>query len=239
MTTSQSTLEAIEPFRIDVPQADLDDLSARLAATRWPGEVAKAGTAYGMPLEVVQRLARRWQDGYDWRAQEARLNEIPQFSTDIDGTSVHFLHVRSPEPDARPLLLLHGWPGSVVEFLGLIGPLTDPRGHGLDPSVAFDVVVPSLPGYGFSGPTTETGWDSARMARAFATLMGRLGGQRWGMSGGGAGALVARGPGRQRWAPALPPPPAGLGPRPPRPGRGGGTSPPTLAAPGVQAHRAG
>ncbi|HEY2521879.1 MAG TPA: epoxide hydrolase [Streptosporangiaceae bacterium] len=188
MTTSES----IEAFRIGIPQSDLDDLSARLAAARWPGEVSKAGTAYGMPLEVVQRLAERWRSGYDWRAHEARLNEFPQFTTVIDGQNVHFLHVRSPEPDARPLLLLHGWPGSVVEFLGLIGPLTDPRAHGADPSRAFHLVVPSLPGYGFSGPTTEPGWDSARMARAFATLMTRLGYQRWGMSGGDAGALVGR-----------------------------------------------
>src|ERR1700753_4055185 len=130
MTTSQSTLEAIEPFRIDVPQADLDDLSARLAATRWPGEVAKAGTAYGMPLDVVQRLAQRWRTGYDWRAHEARLNEIPQFTTVIDGQKIHFLHVRSPEPGARPLLLLHGWPGSGGGLLRLIGPLTDPRAPG-------------------------------------------------------------------------------------------------------------
>ncbi|HEX3751387.1 MAG TPA: epoxide hydrolase [Streptosporangiaceae bacterium] len=192
MNSSQSISEAIEPFRIDVPPEDLDDLSARLAASRWPGEVAKAGTAYGMPLDVVQRLAERWRAGYDWRAHEARLNEIPQFTTVIDGQNIHFLHVRSPEPAARPLLLLHGWPGSVVEFLGLIGPLTDPRAHGADPAVAFDVVVPSLPGYGFSGPTTETGWDSARMARAFATLMTRLGYQRWGVTGGDAGALVGR-----------------------------------------------
>jgi pimeloyl-ACP methyl ester carboxylesterase len=188
MTTSES----IEAFRIGIPQSDLDDLSARLAATRWPGEVSRAGTAYGMPLEVVQRLAGRWRSGYDWRAQEARLNEFPQFTTVIDGQNVHFLHVRSPEPDARPLLLLHGWPGSVVEFLGLIGPLTDPRAHGADPSRAFHLVVPSLPGYGFSGPTTEPGWDSARMARAFATLMTRLGYQRWGAAGGDAGALVGR-----------------------------------------------
>ena len=192
MTTSQSISPAVQPFRIDVPQADLDDLSARLAAARWPGEVAKAGTAYGMPLEVVQRLTERWSAGYDWRAHEARLNEIPQFTTVIDGQNIHFLHVRSPEPGARPLLLLHGWPGSVVEFLGLIGPLTDPRAHGADPAVAFDVVVPSLPGYGFSGPTTETGWDSARMARAFATLMPRLGYERWGVAGGDSGALVGR-----------------------------------------------
>lgn len=194
MTTSQSTTtsKSIEPFRIDVPQADLDDLSARLAATRWPGEVNGAGTSYGMPLAVVQRLAEQWRTGYDWRAHEAELNEIPQFTTVIDGQTIHFLHVRSPEPGARPLLLLHGWPGSVVEFLGLIGPLTDPRAHGADPALAFDVVVPSLPGYGFSGPVTEPGWDSARMARAFATLMKTLGYERWGMAGGDIGALVGR-----------------------------------------------
>ena len=194
MTTSQNTTtsQSIEPFRIDVPQAELDELSARLAATRWPGEVTGAGTSYGMPLAVVQQLAERWRSGYDWHAHEAELNEIPQFTTVIDGQLIHFLHVRSPEPGARPLLLLHGWPGSVVEFLGLIGPLTDPRAHGADPAVAFDVVVPSLPGYGFSGPTTEPGWDSARMARAFATLMKTLGYEQWGMAGGDIGALVGR-----------------------------------------------
>jgi pimeloyl-ACP methyl ester carboxylesterase len=191
MTTSQNTTTSpsIEPFRIDVPQAEL---AARLAATRWPGEVTGAGTSYGMPLAVVQRLAERWRSGYDWRAHEAELNEIPQFTTVIDGQPIHFLHVRSPEPGARPLLLLHGWPGSVVEFLGLIGPLTDPRAHGTDPSIAFDVVVPSLPGYGFSVPVTEPGWDSARMARAFATLMARLGYGQWGAAGGDIGALVGR-----------------------------------------------
>jgi pimeloyl-ACP methyl ester carboxylesterase len=182
----------IKPFRIDVPQADLDDLAARLARIRWPDEVTGAGTDHGMPLAIVKRLAQRWRTGYDWRAHEARLNEIPQFTTTIDGQNIHFLHVRSAEPDAMPLLLLHGWPGSIVEFLGMIGPLTDPRAHGGDPSRAFDVVVPSLPGYGFSGPTTEPGWDSARMARAFAELMTRLGYDRWGVSGGDAGALVGR-----------------------------------------------
>ena len=188
MTTS----EQIIPFRIDIPQADLDDLAARLAATRWPDEVTGAGTDYGMPLGVVRRLAERWRTGYDWRAHEARLNEFPQFTTTIDGQNIHFLHVRSAEPGALPLLLLHGWPGSVVEFGGMIGPLTDPRKHGGDPSRAFHVVVPSLPGYGFSGPTTERGWDSARMARAFAVLMSRLGYDRWGAAGGDAGALVGR-----------------------------------------------
>jgi epoxide hydrolase len=182
----------IRPFRIDVPQAELDDLAARLGSTRWPDEVAGAGTDYGMPLAVVKRLAERWRTGYDWRAHETRLNEIPQFTTTVDGQNIHFLHVRSAEPDATPLLLLHGWPGSVLEFLGMIGPLTDPRAHGGDPSRAFHVVVPSLPGYGFSGPTTEPGWDSARMARALAELMERMGYQRWGVSGGDAGALVGR-----------------------------------------------
>jgi epoxide hydrolase len=188
MTTSQQ----ITPFRIDIPQADLDDLAARLAATRWPDEVTGAGTSYGMPLAVVKRLAERWHSGYDWRAHEARLNEFPQYMTAIDGQDIHFLHVRSAEPGAVPLLLLHGWPGSVLEFAAMIGPLTDPRAHGGDPARAFHVVVPSLPGYGFSGPTTEPGWDSARMARAFAALMARLGYERWGAVGGDAGALVGR-----------------------------------------------
>lgn len=188
MTTSPD----VQPFRIDIPQRDLDDLASRLSATRWPDELNGAGTDYGMPLGVVRRLAEHWRTSYDWRGHEARLNEIPQFTTTIDGQNIHFLHVRSAEPDALPLLLLHGWPGSVVEFLGMIGPLTDPRAHGADPSRAFHVVVPSLPGYGFSGAPTEPGWDSARMARAFATLMERLGYERWGAAGGDAGALVGR-----------------------------------------------
>jgi pimeloyl-ACP methyl ester carboxylesterase len=172
----------ITPFRIDVPQADLDDLAARLDAARWPNELTDTGADYGMPLAVVRRLAQRWRDGYDWRAHEARLNEFPQFTTTIDGQNIHFLHVRSANPDAVPLLLLHGWPGSVLEFVTVIGPLSD----------AFHLVVPSLPGYGFSGPTTEAGWDSARMAAAFATLMNRLGYERWGAAGGDAGALIGR-----------------------------------------------
>jgi pimeloyl-ACP methyl ester carboxylesterase len=187
-----TTTSEITPFRIEIPQRDLDDLAARLAGTRWPDEVTGAGTDYGMPLGVVKRLAERWQSGYDWRAHEARLNEVPQYTTVIDGQPIHFLHVRSAEPGALPLLLLHGWPGSVVEFLGMIGPLTDPRAYGGDPSRAFDVVIPSLPGYGFSSPTTERGWDSARIAKAFAVLMSRLGYDRWGAAGGDAGALVGR-----------------------------------------------
>jgi epoxide hydrolase len=187
-----TTNTEIKPFRIDIPQSDVDDIAVRLAAARWPNEVAEAGTDYGMPLGVVQRLAQRWSNGYDWRAHEARLNEFPQYTTTIDGQNIHFLHVRSHEPGAVPLLLLHGWPGSVAEFLAMIGPLTDPRAHGGDPTRAFHVVAPSLPGYGFSGPTTERGWDSARMAKAFASLMDRLGYERWGAAGGDAGALVGR-----------------------------------------------
>jgi pimeloyl-ACP methyl ester carboxylesterase len=145
-----------------------------------------------MPVAAVRRFADRWTDGFDWRAQEARLNALPQFTTTIDGQTIHFVHVRAAESGAMPVLLLHGWPGSVVEFLGVIGPLTDPRAYGGDSASAFDVVIPSLPGYGFSGPTTEPGWDSARMARAFASLMDRLGYDRWGVAGGDAGALVAR-----------------------------------------------
>ena len=187
-----TTPAEIKPFRIGIPESDLGGLAARLAATRWPDELTGAGTDYGMPLGVVQRLAERWRTGYDWRAHEAQLNQIPQYTTTIDGQNIHFLHVRSEEPAAVPLLLLHGWPGSVLEFAGMIGPLTDPRAHGGDPSRAFHVVVPSLPGYGFSGPTTEPGWDSTRMAKAFAELMSRLGYARWGAAGGDAGALVGR-----------------------------------------------
>jgi pimeloyl-ACP methyl ester carboxylesterase len=190
--TGMTTPAQIEPFRIDIPRRDLDDLGARLAATRWPDEVAGAGTGYGMPLGTTRRLAEHWRSSYDWPAHEARLNEFPQYRTTIDGQTIHFLHVRSAEPDALPLLLLHGWPGSVLEFAGMIGPLTDPKAHGGDPSHAFHVVVPSLPGYGFSGPTAAPGWDSSRMARAFGTLMDRLGYQRWGAVGGDTGALVGR-----------------------------------------------
>jgi pimeloyl-ACP methyl ester carboxylesterase len=189
--TEISTSE-IKPFRIDIPQDQIDDLRDRLAATRWPDELPGTGTAYGMPVAAVRRLCEYWRTSFDWRVPEARLNEIPQYTTVIDGQRVHFLHVRSPHPDAVPLLLAHGWPGSVVEFRNMIGPLTDPVAHGGEPGQAFHVVVPSLPGYGFSGPTNDTGWDSARMARAFAELMSRLGYARYGAVGGDSGALVVR-----------------------------------------------
>ena len=181
----------IEEFRVDVPQADVDDLAVRLARTRWPSALPGAEWERGVPVGYLRELAAYWRDGFDWRAQEARLNSYPQYTTRIDGQRIHFLHVKSLEPDATPLLLIHGWPGSVVEFLNVIGPLSDPRGHGLDPALAFDLVIPSLPGFGFSGPVTGPGWGSRRIATAFATLMRRLGYERYGAQGGDFGAFVA------------------------------------------------
>ncbi|MFG1639196.1 epoxide hydrolase family protein [Amycolatopsis sp. NPDC049252] len=182
----------ITPFRIDVPQADLDDLRTRLANTRWPDQPAGAGWRLGAPVDYVRELAEYWRVGFDWRAQEARLNAFPQFTTTIDGTNVHFLHVESPELAATPVLLTHGWPGSIVEFLDVIGPLTDPRAYGGDPADALHVVVPSIPGYGFSGPTPVPDWGPDRIARAFADLMSRLGYERFGAHGGDWGAIISR-----------------------------------------------
>jgi pimeloyl-ACP methyl ester carboxylesterase len=181
----------IRTFNIDVPQADLDDLRERLANTRWPVEVPGVGWTRGVPVDYLKGLAEYWRTGYDWRVHEKQLNDIPQFTTEIDGQDIHFLHVRSPEADALPLLVNHGWPGSVAEFLKIIGPLTDPRSHGGDPADAFHLVIPSMPGFGFSGPTTSPGWGSKRMATAFAELMTRLGYERYGAQGGDFGALVA------------------------------------------------
>jgi epoxide hydrolase len=191
MTTTDRTDTTIWPFRIDIPQADLDDLRDRLHRTRWPDELPDSGWTRGVPLGYLQGLVGYWADGYDWRKQEARLNELPQFTTTIDGANVHFLHVRSPEPDALPLVLTHGWPGSIVEFLKVIGPLTDPRAHGGDPADAFDLVIPSLPGHGFSGPTHQAGWSTGRTAAAWAQLMARLGYDRYGAQGGDWGAFVS------------------------------------------------
>jgi pimeloyl-ACP methyl ester carboxylesterase len=181
---------AIHPFRVEIPQADLDDLYDRLARTRWPDELAGVGWSRGVPLAYLQDLAGYWRDGYDWRAHEARLNQLPQFTTEIDGQRIHFLHVRSPEPDALPLIVTHGYPGSVVEFLDLVGPLTDPRAHGGDPADAFHLVAPSLPGYGFSTPVREPGWAMGRTSRAWVELMARLGYDRYGGQGGDIGAGV-------------------------------------------------
>ncbi|SDQ70388.1 epoxide hydrolase family protein [Thermostaphylospora chromogena] len=182
----------IRPFRIDIPQEQLDDLRERLARVRFPDEAPGGGWEMGVPVGYLADLVRYWATGYDWREYEAKINAFPQFTTTIDGQNVHFLHVRSPEPGAIPLLLTHGWPGSIVEFLDVIGPLTDPRAHGGDPADAFHVVIPSIPGYGFSGPTTERGWNLRRIARAWDTLMGRLGYTRYGAQGGDWGSGISR-----------------------------------------------
>jgi pimeloyl-ACP methyl ester carboxylesterase len=186
MTTTDVT-----SFRVEVPQADLDDLHERLVRTRWPDELPGVGWDLGVPLDYLKGLTEYWATTYDWRSQEAALNELAQFTTIIDDQNVHFLHVRSPEPEALPLLITHGWPGSIVEFLDIIGPLTDPAAHGGDAADAFHIIAPSIPGFGFSGPTHETGWDTARVARAWATLMSRLGYERYGAQGGDTGALVS------------------------------------------------
>lgn len=178
-------------FRIDVPQSDLDEMRRRAGAARWPSEIEGAGWERGVPLEYLRELARYWSTEYDWRRAEQELNSYPQFTTRIDGADVHFLHVRSPEPDALPLLLTHGWPGSVVEFLDVIGPLTDPAAHGGDPADAFHVVIPSPPGYGFSGPAGTAGWDVTRVARAWASLMSRLGYDRYVAQGGDWGQPIS------------------------------------------------
>jgi pimeloyl-ACP methyl ester carboxylesterase len=182
---------SIQPFSINIAQAELDDLNDRLARTRWPDELPGVGWSRGVPLAYLKELAEYWRASYDWRAQEAQLNAFPQFVTQIDGQNIHFLHVRSPEADAMPLLLIHGWPGSVVEFIELIGPLTNPRAHGGDPADAFHVVIPSVPGHGFSGPISAPGWTDSRIAAALAELMARLGYQRYGAQGGDIGAFIA------------------------------------------------
>ena len=200
----------ITPFRVEVAQADLDDLNGRLARTRWPDELPGAGWDLGIPLARVQELAAWWREKFDWRAQEAALNQYPQYTTEIDGQNVHFLHVRSANPDALPLVLTHGWPGSVLEFLDMIEPL----------SADFHLVIPSIPGFGFSGPTHAKGWDIHRVARAWAVLMERLGYQRYGAHGGDWGSSISRALGAA--APAnvagvhltylVTPPPVGDGP---------------------------
>ena len=182
----------IRPFRVEVPQADLDDLHERLARTRWPRSLPAASWARGVPLDYLQALAGYWADGFDWRAQEAALNELPQSIATIDGQDLHLLHVPSLEPDALPLLVLHGWPSSPVEFLRVIGPLTDPRAYGGDPADACHLVVPSLPGYGFSTPLREEGWGNLfRVAQALAALMTGLGYERYAVHGTDVGSGVA------------------------------------------------
>ncbi|MCY0920773.1 MULTISPECIES: epoxide hydrolase family protein [unclassified Streptomyces] len=190
--------QGFREFRLDVGEGELDDLRRRLERVRWPDELSGVGWAYGMPLSEVKELVRYWREEYDWRAAEARINGWAQYTTEIDGAAVHFAHLRSPEPHATPLLMTHGWPGSFVEFQRVAGPLTDPRAHGGDPADAFHLVLPHIPGFALSGPTTEPGWEFQRVARAFGTLMERLGYERYGVQGGDWGAAVSRELGRVR-----------------------------------------
>lgn len=178
----------MQPFRIQIPQQDLDELEHRIGSTRWPDGLG--GWERGIPVGYVRELARYWCEEYDWRVAEAEINSYSQYLTEIDDATVHLLHVPSPEPGAIPLLLNHGWPGSFVEFLGVLGPLSDPRAHGLDPGIAFDLVIPSAPGFGFSQPLAE-GWESVRLARAWPELMRRLGYDRYLVHGGDVGAVTS------------------------------------------------
>ena len=185
----EPTAATIRPFKMHVPDSVLADLHRRLAETRWPDQLPGTTWEYGADIKKVRELAGYWENGYDWRAQEAKINRFDQFTTEIDGQQIYFIHQRSPRPDAIPLMLIHGWPGSIVEFLELIQPLTQPKDRN---TPAFDVVVPSLPGFAFSGPTTTRGWTPDRMAKAFIVLMDRLGYSRYGVQGGDWGSTIAR-----------------------------------------------
>jgi pimeloyl-ACP methyl ester carboxylesterase len=186
--TTRTAAPTIRPYRVEIPQAALDDLHERLRRTIWPDELPGVGDAYGVTTERIRGLAQYWLDGFDWCAVEARLNAYPQFVTEIDGQDIHFLHVRSSRPDATPLVVTHGWPGSVVEFLDIIAPLTEPASPELP---AFHLVIPSLPGFAFSGPTRDRGWNAHRTARAWAELMRRLGYERYGAVGNDGGSTIS------------------------------------------------
>ncbi|MHC2719151.1 hypothetical protein ACVMGE_001638 [Bradyrhizobium diazoefficiens] len=181
---------AIRPFHVNVPEEDLLDLRRRLAATRWPDREIVADQSQGVQLTTVQQLVRYWQNDYDWRKVEARLNALPQFVTEIDGVDIHFIHVRSRHENALPMIVTHGWPGSIIEQMKIVGPLTDPTAHGAKAADAFDLVIPSLPGHGFSGKPTTLGWDPQRIARAWIVLMKRLGYNRYVAQGGDWGNAV-------------------------------------------------
>ena len=197
MEATASTATEIRPFTVDVPQDDLDELRRRILATRWPSRELVDDRSQGVQLATVQELARYWAGDYDWRKCESKLNALPQFTTAIDGVDIHFIHVRSPHEGALPLVMTHGWPGSVIELLESIGPLTDPTEHGGSADEAFDLVLPSLPGYGFSAEPTEVGWDVGRIATAWAELMRRLGYDRYVAQGGDVGSAVTDAMGRQ------------------------------------------
>ncbi len=197
MSTTLDTASELRPFRVDMPDEAITDLQRRVAATRRPSRELVADRSQGVQLATIQELARYWTTDYDWHACEARLNALPQFKTEIDGVDIHFIHVKSQHPDALPLIMTHGWPGSVIELLEAVGPLTDPTAHGGSAEDAFDLVLPSLPGYGFSGEPAEVGWDPGRVARAWAELMRRLGYTRYVAQGGDVGASVTDAMGRQ------------------------------------------
>jgi pimeloyl-ACP methyl ester carboxylesterase len=192
-----SSATDIRPFRVEVPEEALADLRQRIEATRWPSKELVGDRSQGVQLEPLQELARYWADGYDWRACEDKLNALPQFKMEIDGVDIHFIHVRSPHENALPLIMTHGWPGSVIELLGAVGPLTDPTAHGGRAEDAFHLVLPSLPGYGFSSEPAEVGWNPDRVAQAWAELMRRLGHTRYVAQGGDVGASVTDAIGRQ------------------------------------------
>jgi pimeloyl-ACP methyl ester carboxylesterase len=188
---------AIRPFRIEVPEEQLAELRRRIEATRWPSSELVSDRSQGVQLATIQALARYWATDYDWRACEAKLNALPQFETEIDGVDIHFIHVKSTHENALPLIMTHGWPGSVIELLEVVGPLTDPTAHGGRAEAAFDLVLPSLPGYGFSGEPAELGWNVGRVAQAWAELMHRLGYTGYVAQGGDVGAAVTDAMGRQ------------------------------------------
>lgn len=187
---SNNIMKQVTPYKIEVAQSALDDLKNRIKNTRWPDELPDAGWDYGVPVHYIKGLADYWQNKYDWRKWEKKLNQYPQFTTEIDGQKIHFFHIQSPEPNAMPLILTHGWPGSVVEYLSVIDLLTNPTAHGGKSSDAFHLVIPSLPGYGFSGPTHDKGWTNQRIAKAWAQLMQGLGYQKYGAVGNDAGSMI-------------------------------------------------
>jgi pimeloyl-ACP methyl ester carboxylesterase len=197
MSSTVETAAEIRPFRVEVSEDAIADLRRRIAATRWPSWELVDDRSQGVQLATVQELARYWTTDYDWRKCEARLNALPQFKTEIDGVEIHFIHVKSQHQNAFPLIMTHGWPGSVIELLDTVGPLTDPTAHDAGAEDAFDLVLPSLPGYGFSGEPTEVGWDPGRVAGAWAELMHRVGYTRYVAQGGDVGAAVTDAMGRQ------------------------------------------
>jgi pimeloyl-ACP methyl ester carboxylesterase len=197
MSSAVETASEIRPFQVDIPEDELADLRRRITATRWPHRELVDDRSQGVQLATIQELARYWATDYEWRRCEARLNALPQFKTEIDWVDIHFIHVKSPHADALPLIMTHGWPGSVIELLDVVGPLTDPTAHGERAEDAFDLVLPSLPGYGFSGEPTEVGWDPGRVGRVWAELMHRLGYTRYVAQGGDVGAVVTDAMGRQ------------------------------------------